>query len=118
MSNYKILDPVIAICALLTYDSCILKDLKNKETNCVKNRKKIRGGATSLQELMKHSLINMHAKNHGDQCISCSDTVAFVSYFSLFLEGTSEPHSSKDMGNRDLISGFHRDFLWTYLNVK
>ena len=40
--------------------------------------KKNTGGATSLHELMKHSIINMHAKNHGNQGITYSDTGAFV----------------------------------------
>ena len=67
---------------------------------------------------MKHSMINMHAKNHGDQCISCSDTEAFVSNFSLFWGGTSEPHSSQNIGHGDLISGFHGDFSWASQDVK
>ena len=36
----------------------------------------------------------------------------------LILGGTLEPHSSKDMGNRELISGFWGDFSWTSKDVK
>ena len=63
---------MVKICAMLT-DDCIFERLKRRGIKCVKNRKII-GGTTSLQELIKHLMINIHAQNHVDQCTSCSDT--------------------------------------------
>ena len=75
MSSKKILGPTVTIYALLMVD-LMCEGIKNTGKN-----QKNSGGTTSLQELMKHSMININAKNHADHCISCSDTGAFVSNF-------------------------------------
>ena len=62
-------------------------------------------------------MINMHGKNHSNQCIRDSNTGAFVSNFFIILGGTLKPNSLEDISHSDLISGFKGDFLWPSMGI-
>ena len=68
ISSDKILGPVFVICAKFTDDQILTVSKIWK-----KNHKKWKNadGATCWQKLTEHLMINIYAKNHDDQCISC-----------------------------------------------